>query len=154
MRSHIFASALLAASLIAAPASAAGPASALIGEWKGSYACLQGHTGLILTIAESADTAFKGEFAFFPLPDNPRVPKGRFAIEGTFNPKTSRVDIKGVKWMEQPTNYRMVDLHGVVSDDGSAIDGKVEFTGCSGFHVALQGKARQPTKPKDSAKTG
>jgi hypothetical protein len=144
---------LLPALLFAAPSSAAGPAAALVGNWRGSYSCNQGHTGLLLTIAESADLTFKGEFAFFPLPDNPRVPKGRFAIEGSFNPKSGRVDIKGAKWIEQPTNYRMVDLHGVVSDDGSAIDGKVEFTGCSGFHVALQGGAmHRPTKPKDSAK--
>jgi hypothetical protein len=144
---------IIGASFLATPLSAAGPAVALVGEWKGSYSCLQGHTGLLLTIAQSDDTSFKGEFAFFPLPDNPRVPKGRFAIEGSLNPKSGRVDIKGAKWIEQPTNYRMVDLHGIVSDDGSAIDGKVEFTGCSGFHVALQGGAgRRPTNPKDSAK--
>jgi len=141
---------LLAVLLLGGTAHGGGPASALVGKWRGSYTCRQGHTGLLLTVSESKDLAFAGEFAFYPAADNPRVPKGRYAITGNFNPQTFRIDIKGEHWIEQPTNYLMVDLHGVLSEDGSAIDGKVEFSGCTSFHLALEGAPRHAPKPKDA----
>ena len=62
--------------------------------------------------------------------------------------------MKGVAWIDRPTNYGMVDLHGTLAEDGSAIDGKVEFSGCTSFHVALEGTAHQPTKHKGSTRQG
>jgi hypothetical protein len=58
--------------------------------------------------------------------------------------------VKGVRWIEQPENYLMVDLSGTLSDDGRSIDGKLEFTGCTSFHVTLEGNARRSTKAKGS----
>ena len=138
---------LLVAMLCALPLSAAEPAT-LNGKWRGTYTCLQGRTGLLLTIEDAIGGVFTGEFAFFPLPENPKVPKGRFAIAGTFNATTGHVAVKGVHWIEQPSNYLMVDLSGTLSGDGRSIDGKIEFSGCTSFHVTLDGDARRSTKAK------
>ena len=141
---------LLIAMLGTAPLAAADSAATLVGKWRGSYSCLQGHTGLLLTIEDAAGAEFAGEFAFFPLDDNPKVPKGRFAVAGTFSSTSGSVAVKGVRWIEQPTNYLMVDLSGRLSDDGRSIDGKVEFSGCTSFHVMREGDARPTTKAKGS----
>jgi len=150
MRRSAVALVLFIAILCAYPLPAAESAPTLLGKWRGSYTCLQGRTGLLLTIEEAVGAVFTGEFAFFPLPENPKVPKGRFAIAGTFNATSGRVAAKGVRWIEQPSNYLMVDLSGTLSDDGRSIDGKLEFTGCTSFHVTLEGEARRSTKAKGS----
>ncbi len=82
------------------------------------------------------------------------MPTGRFAVEGDFNPKSGAIEIKGVAWIDRPKNYGMVNLHGTLSGDGSAIDGKVEFPGCTSFHVAVEGAPHRSTAPKEGAKQG
>jgi hypothetical protein len=42
----------------------------------------------------------------------------------------------------------MVDLSGKLSSDGRSIDGKVEYDGCTSFHVTLEGSPRPNTKAK------
>ena len=150
MRRSAIALLLLIAMLGATPLAAADSAATLVGKWRGSYSCLQGHTGLLLTIEGAVGAEFTGEFAFFPLDDNPKVPKGRFAVAGTFNSTLGSVAVKGVRWIEQPSGYLMVDLSGRLSDDGRSIDGKVEFSGCTSFHVTREGDARPTTKAKGS----
>jgi hypothetical protein len=142
------ASSLLFLIAILCSSSFAQAATTLTGKWRGSYSCLQGHTGLLLTIEDSVGGVFSGEFAFFPLDDNPKVPKGRFAIAGIFNSQSGAVAMKGVHWIEQPPNYLMVDLSGTLSDDGRSIDGKIEFSGCTSFHVTIEGIAPPSTKVK------
>ena len=141
---------LLIAIVCASPLSAAESTATLLGKWRGSYSCLQGHTGLLLTIEDAVGDVFTGEFAFFPLAENPKVPKGRFAVAGIFNSASGGVAVKGVYWIEQPNNYVMVDLSGTLSSDGRSIDGQVEFTGCTSFHVTLEEGAHRSTKAKGS----
>jgi hypothetical protein len=124
-------------------------ASVLVGKWRGSYSCLQGHTGLLLTFDEEVGEAVSGEFSFFALDDNPDVPKGRFAVSGTYSTESGSVAVVGVRWIEQPRNYLMVNLIGKLSDDGRQIDGKVEFTGCTSFHVAREGGFRPVAKTRE-----
>jgi hypothetical protein len=133
----------------AAPASSQ-PTMTLTGKWRGSYSCLQGHTGLLITIEGPVGGVFTGEFSFFALDDNPKVPKGRFAIAGTYNPESGSVSMNGQHWIEQPPNYVMVDLSGKLSSDGRSIDGKVEYEGCTSFHVTLEGSPGPSTKAKGS----
>jgi hypothetical protein len=52
----------------------------LVGNWKGSYVCPQGHTGLTLAIDRQSGAKFSGTFHFYPLPDNILVPDGCFTI--------------------------------------------------------------------------
>ena len=47
--------------------------------------------------------------------------------------------MKGVRWIDQPVNYLMVDLSGKLSDDGRSIDGKVEFIRLHEFSRDAQG---------------
>ncbi len=123
-----------------APASAE-TAEPLLGKWRGQYTCLQGDTGLLLTIDAAEGLVFAGEFAFFALPSNPGVPSGRFTVEGLFDPSLGSVAIKGVRWVEQPPNYAMVDVVGRLSKDGRTITGKIVFTGCTEFHLTREGQA-------------
>ena len=127
---------------------AAENAAALVGRWHGSYLCGQGRTGLQLLISKADGLAFQGEFAFHALPENPDVPSGRFAIEGTFDATTQGVQVKGARWLEQPTGYEMVDLSGTLSADERTIAGTVDFTSCSDFRVTLEGKQGVPGRTK------
>ena len=131
---------VIAGAAMAASFARAEDAAALAGEWRGSYSCAQGRTGLVLTIGPAEGLGFTGEFYFYPLDRNPGVPDGRFAIEGSWEPASRRVEIRGVAWIEQPTNYALVDLSGTLSADGRVIDGTVDHPSCMAFRVQLEGK--------------
>lgn len=146
---YLVASLPIVATLLA-PFPAMADASVLVGKWRGSYSCLQGHTGLLLTFDEEVGEAVSGEFSFFALDDNPDVPKGRLAVSGTYSAESGSVAVVGVRWIEQPRNYLMVNLIGKLSDDGRQIDGKVEFTGCTSFHVAREGGFRPVAKTREN----
>jgi len=138
----------VAAAFSSAVAVAAEDASALIGRWHGSYSCNQGRTGLQLLITKADGLAFEGEFAFHALPENPDVPSGRFAVQGALDIASDGVTIDGMRWLEQPPGYQMVNLSGTLSADGRTIAGTVDFTGCSDFHVTVEGKQGVPGRSK------
>jgi hypothetical protein len=142
--------ACLATAAILSPAAtlAADDAAALVGRWHGSYSCNQGRTGLQLLITKADGLAFEGEFAFHALPENPDVPTGRFAVQGALDIASDRVTIDGLRWLEQPSGYQMVNLSGTLSADGRTIAGTVEFTGCGDFRVTLEGKQGVPGRSK------
>ena len=48
----------------------AGAQGAITGTWQGTYECPQGPTGLTLTIAGDTPNDLKGNFRFYPTPDN------------------------------------------------------------------------------------
>ena len=127
---------------------AAENASALVGRWHGFYLCGQGRTGLQLLISKADGLAFQGEFAFQAMPENPDVPSGRFAIEGTFDAATQGVQVKGARWLEQPSGYEMVGLSGTLSADARTIADTIDFTSCSDFRVTLEGKEGIPGRAK------
>jgi len=81
------------------------------GVWEGAYVCGQGKTALTLTLDGDADGRVAGTFAFGPRSDNPGVPRGRYVVEGNITPK-GQFTLRGVRWLEQPTDYAMVDLKG------------------------------------------
>jgi hypothetical protein len=56
-------------------------------------------------------------------------------MTGTYNERTRRIDFIGAEWIERPFGYEMVDLHGHLSPDKSALKGDVPFIGCSIFEL-------------------
>jgi hypothetical protein len=112
--------------------------SPLAGEWRGSYFCNQGLTGLTLTVSQDGDD-LTATFAFYPLASNPDVSRGSFAMRGTHT--GTRMWLHGDHWLEEPDNYRMVGLSAEVAGespqkitgsvteaDGAASDGCTTFT--------------------------
>lgn len=137
---------------LAAGSAAAADSSAIVGKWRGSYTCMQGNTGLLLTVARTDGGTLSGEFAFFAVAGNPGVPDGRFVVDVSFSPGSGHVEFKAVEWIERPNDYLMVDLAGQLSEDGRRIDGKVQYSGCADFHVAREGGAVQGKKPTSASK--
>jgi hypothetical protein len=109
--------------------------SAIAGEWRGSYICAQGETALKLTVTPVKTGAIEARFDFGPLPKNLEVPKGVYAMQGTFDPASRRMVLNGVKWIDAPLMYVMVDLDGRMIAAGDLITGKVPGPGCTVFEL-------------------
>ncbi|NGO74631.1 protein kinase [Streptomyces sp. YC504] len=112
--------------------------SPVTGEWRGTYTCLQGNTGLTLTMSEDSGTV-AATFDFYAVDSNPDVPPGTFAMKGTFS--GGRLELLGDRWIQQPEDYLMVglaaDVDGespqtitgtVMNDDGTPSDSCSTFT--------------------------
>ncbi|MER7177089.1 serine/threonine-protein kinase [Streptomyces mesophilus] len=114
--------------------------SSVTGEWRGTYTCYQGKTGLTLTMSEDSG-AVTATFDFYAVDTNPDVPSGTFAMKGTYS--GGRLKLLGDHWIQQPEGYLMAglaaDVDGaspqtitgtVTDDDGTPSDS------CSTFTVA------------------
>lgn len=107
------------------------------GEWAGRYICNQGVTELHLTIQKTgAGRGITATFNFGPPPENPDVPKGAYAMRGTYDPATRRLKLEGERWLKQPFGYLMVGLDGQVAQTGEKIAGYIpDLLGCTDFEV-------------------
>lgn len=119
---------------LSAPLASAAPAS-VAGQWTGKYVCGQGITSLELDVVEAKGGRLKATFHFGPLPENPDVPKGAYAMTGVFNSASRRIELRGDKWMKQPLGYFMVDLEGALAKSGDRLTGQIPFAGCSWFEL-------------------
>ena len=128
--------AALGCGLMLSSAHSQAPPAAIAGEWTGKYICGQGITRLDLEIEQKAGNNLAATFSFGPLPENPDVPTGRYAMTGTWDPMLRRVQLEGVKWIEYPQNYIMVGLDGRMTADGGFIKGIVPtLFNCTDFEV-------------------
>jgi hypothetical protein len=114
---------------------ASGDLAPLIGSWSGEYTCLQGETGLRMTIEAADETSVQVVFEFFPVPENPSAETGSFEMIGAFS--GDQLQFKQQKWIDQPSGYQMVDLvvTSPVEPGMNVLSGDVEFEGCKGFSV-------------------
>jgi hypothetical protein len=106
---------------------------AITGTWQGTYECPQGVTGLTLTIAESAPNDFKGNFRFYPTPDNANPARGDYEVAITFDPASRRIEVRGTRWIDQPPGYVFATLRGALQ--GEQLIGTVENAGCGAFEL-------------------
>jgi hypothetical protein len=113
------------------------PATAIAGQWTGKYTCAQGITALLLDVADTGEGAISANFTFGPLPENPDVPRGAYRMEGSFDSGTRKVKLHGIKWIDAPSGYVMVDLAGRMDADGTRISGLVpDWPGCTVFEIS------------------
>ena len=121
-----------------AETTASGDLEPLVGVWSGEYTCLQGETGLRMTIEPPDEESVKVVFEFFPVPENPGAQTGSFEMVGAFS--GDQLQFKQQKWIDQPPTYQMVDLvvTSPVEPDMNVLSGDVEFEGCKGFSVRRQ----------------
>ncbi len=104
----------------------------LSGRWNGSYVCNQGITGLVLTVEQYQDGSVTGVFAFYPAPSNPTVPRGSFAVAGTFG--SGVLTLRATHWIEQPPGYLTVDLQAAYDPSAPGhLDGRVYGANCTTF---------------------
>lgn len=82
------------------------------GLYRGSYYANQGHTGLTLNVYKDETSNYKARFNFYSLPENPTVPSGEYLCDVEYNKDKDQYVIIGKEWIEKPSNYLFVDLHG------------------------------------------
>ena len=87
--------------------------SQITGVWEGTYVGNQGETSLKLTFGEGTAT-----FEFGPTLTNKYVPRGSFLTLVEYDNQTGSIELKGVRWIDRPLDYYMVDLVGSVSPSG------------------------------------
>jgi hypothetical protein len=124
------------AALCGTPASVAAQ-GAITGTWQGIYECPQGPTGLTLTIEGDTPHALKGNFRFYPTPDNDRPARGDYEVAVSFDPASLRVEVQGTRWIDQPPGYEFANLRGVLQ--GRQLIGTVENAGCGAFELTRTG---------------
>jgi hypothetical protein len=110
------------------PALAAG--ASLTGTWEGSYICSEGETGMTLTIVDVAGD-LDAFMEFYEVPENPGVPDGAFAMEGTNT--GGEIELAGTEWIDQPAGDVMVGLTAEAEAVLQQLEGVVDGDGCSTF---------------------
>ncbi|MFJ4716356.1 serine/threonine-protein kinase [Streptomyces sp. NPDC088785] len=104
----------------------------LSGRWDGSYLCNQGITGLSLTVEQHGDGSADAVFSFYPAPSNPGVPRGSFAMEGTYTGGV--LTLRASHWIDQPPGYAAVNLSATYdSSTPDHLDGLVYGANCTTF---------------------
>jgi predicted Ser/Thr protein kinase len=107
----------------------------VVGTWRGSYVCAQGTTGLLLTIAALGTDQLTATFSFYPVAENPTVPRGSFTMTGVY--RNGRMTLYGDRWVDRPPGYLMVGLTATPgSGSPSRLHGTVTQPGCTTFTVA------------------
>jgi hypothetical protein len=109
----------------------------IAGTWQGSYECPQGPTGLTLTIEGDTPHALKGNFRFYPTPDNARPAQGDYEVAISFDPASLRIEVQGTRWIDRPPGYEFANLRGVLQ--GRQLIGTVENAGCGAFELTRAG---------------
>ena len=98
---------------------------------------IQGPTGLTLTIEGDTPHALKGNFRFYPTPDNARPARGDYEVAVSFDPASLRIEVQGTRWIDQPPGYEFANLRGVLQ--GRQLIGTVENAGCGAFELTRTG---------------
>lgn len=129
-----------AAALIATPAAAV-DANMIDGVYTGGYTCAQGVTFLELTVDGYTDGSVLAVFRFnsarWAGGENRTVPEGKFAMVGRLNDQ-GQIVLQGDHWIQQPVDYAMVNLAGLVTRQGSSLVISGNVTGapsCTTFRV-------------------
>lgn len=111
----------------------AGDLAVLAGTWTGEYTCLQGETGLTMTILPIDDASVRVLFRFYPIPGNPGAEQGSYELAGAYD--GDRLLFKQQRWIDKPPDYVMVDFEvtSPVEPDVDVLSGDVLSEGCEDF---------------------
>jgi hypothetical protein len=123
----------------ATPSASAGaqvPVASMEGDWEGTYTCSQGETGLKLAIQKAnAQGVANGKFEFFPVAGNPSAKSGSYEVNIGYSPSAGGLKVTGLKWIQQPDGYVMVDLLATGTPTADKITGRVLDPSCSTFTI-------------------
>lgn len=101
-----------------------------VGIWVGSYACLQGQTGVTIHIDSLRGERFKGLLHFYPTEQNPSVPDGSYTVFGDYDPVGRRILMNPGKWVKRPAHFANTIIMG--SFDPARMSFRGYFQGISG----------------------
>lgn len=118
------------------------------GNWRGTYTCNQGVTGIFLSIKASGDDV-TAVVTFFAVPENPDVPHGEFEMAGQPG-AANHLALFPMRWIKAPPGYMMVGLEGAYDEAASEYSGRIYGVGCSRFtlHRAAAGDEPPPAPPE------
>ncbi len=77
--------------------------------------------------------AIEATFNFYKTSENPKLPNGKYLMQGVFDSKTRELKLGGIGWIERPKNYDMVPLSGKIGPSNKTFTGRIEFQGCKEF---------------------
>lgn len=97
------------------------------GVYAGWYTNSHGKPDLTLTIEKSHNGLYSAKFEFGPSSTASDVPEGSYLMDVEYDKDTKKINLKGNKWIKQPSGYSFVDLIGSVS--GEYINGGSIFKG-------------------------
>ncbi len=119
---------------VVVPVTSSAPAAPPVdGVWTGTYTCNQGLTGVQLTITGSDGAALRATVNFYPVPSNPGVATGSFAMVGRYS-DTSGLVLNPDYWISEPPGYEMVGITAPPLT-GDKMSGAVRGENCSTFSV-------------------
>ncbi len=98
-------------------------------EWVGTYTCAQGETELILHLDCSPDGSLAGVFEFSHSPSGAA---GAYKMTGSIDANGSVRLVPG-PWLQRPTNYMSVGMHGRVR--GDTFTGRMDHPSCGNFSL-------------------
>jgi hypothetical protein len=98
-------------------------------EWVGTYTCAQGETELILHLDRSPDGSITGVFEFSHSPSGAA---GAYKMTGAIEPNGNVRLVPG-PWVQRPTNYISVGMHGRVR--GDTFTGRMDHASCGSFSL-------------------
>ena len=134
-------------------------AGLLSGNWRGTYQCRQGKTGVTLTFGKFGLGTTRAKFEFYPASGGPNVPSGSFLMDLRFDRKRKKLSLSPYKWIKRPSGYAMIRVQGKFSPSGDQFDGRIRGSGCSAINLTRGGQqaskdatVAQNTKPETSNK--
>jgi hypothetical protein len=96
-------------------------------EWVGTYTCAQGQTDLALHLDRTADGTLEGVFEFSHSPSGAA---GAYKMSGSIDPNGNVTLVPG-QWLQRPSNYITVGMHGRVR--GDRFTGRMDHESCGAF---------------------
>jgi hypothetical protein len=105
--------------------------------WEGTYVCNQGMSSVTLTIDVDRKGNATARYDFGPVPSNPTVPVGAYALTGTVTRQPGggfTGSFETTEWILHPTGYFMVPLT-VETGDGRTMTGKIQHQSCHSFQT-------------------
>jgi hypothetical protein len=103
--------------------------------WNGRYECLQGVTGLSLTLDLERSGHASAVFDFGATAENPTVPTGRYLMTGHFDPspdgRGTLLVLAPDRWIIQPAGYAMVGLTASIDASARTMQGRIDEPRCT-----------------------
>jgi len=119
----------------------------LLGQWLGTYTCLQGETGVVLRVERKEDGTTSALFHFWPLATNPNAAEGCFELrQNIAKDGPAPLSLVAIRWVLRPPNYVMVDLLGRVDPSGEEFTGVIVGPNCTRFTMR-RGAGGPPLPP-------
>ena len=108
----------------------------LLGKWEGTYVCNNVERGVTLTITNDSTENIEAIFTFYPLKSQSSL-YGSFKMSGIYDKDSEILNLKGEEWINQPSNYIMVDLSGKFDFKNNKYSGAVIGSGssCKDFNL-------------------